>query len=200
MTNIALDALTHAQMERLAFIDLNLQYFGQVARADLILRFRTGLTACTRNLVFYKDLFPQNLVLSYTTKSYRRLKSFKPLFKHFAESILSTLCRSFCDGLPSLIQPSNYCKDATRLMRAITSKKASEYTSLTSNATLKVLVPNSTLNNGTHWHVHAFDRNNQEFRDVVTTRIECPKILQPLTKLEESADKDTQWRTIYDII
>ena len=85
-------------------------------------------------------------------------------------------------------------------MRAITSKKASEYTSLTSNATLKVLVPNSTLNNGTHWHVHAFDRNNQEFRDVVTTRIECPKILQPLTKLEESADKDTQWRTIYDII
>jgi hypothetical protein len=213
MTNTALDALTHAQRERLAFIDFNLQYFGQVARADLIQRFQTGLAACTRDLASYKELVPQNLVLSHTTKSYHRLESFKPLFKHNAESILSALCRGFGDGLSSGNQPSSYCQDATRLihpnsetiatiMRAITSKLALEcqYTSLTSGTTSKELIPHSIVNNGTRWHVRAFDRSNQQFRDFVTTRIECPKILQPQTKPEESADKDTLWHTIYDII
>lgn len=213
MTNTALDALTHAQRERLAFIDFNLQYFGQVARADLIQRFKTGLAACTRDIASYKEFAPLNLVLSHTTKSYHRLDSFKPLFEHNAESILSALCRGFGDGLSSNIQPSNYCQDATRLihpnseiiatlMRAITSKKALEcqYTSLTSGTSSKVLVPHSIVNNGARWHVRAFDRANQEFRDFVTTRIECPKILQHSINCEESADKDTQWHTIYDII
>ncbi len=213
MTNTALDALTHAQRERLAFIDFNLQYFGQVARADLIQRFKTGLAACTRDLASYKELAPQNLVLSHTTKSYHRLDSFKPLFEHNAESILSALCRGFGDGLSSNIQPSSYCQNATRLihpnseiiatlMRAITSKKAIEclYTSLSSGTTSKELIPHSIVNNGTRWHVRAFDRSNQEFRDFVATRIECPKILQSLIKPEEYADKDTQWHTIYDII
>lgn len=213
MTRTALDALTHAQRERLAFIDFNLQYFGQVARADLIQRFKTGLAACTRDLASYKELAPQNLVLSHTTKSYHRLESFKPLFEHNAESILSALCRGFGDGLSSNIQPSSYCQDATRLihpnseiiatiMRAIASKLALEcqYTSLTSGTTSKVLIPHSIVNNGTRWHVRAFDRSNQEFRDFVTTRIECPKILQHSINCKESADKDTQWHTIYDII
>lgn len=213
MTNTALDALTHAQRERLAFIDFNLQYFGQVARADLIQRFKTGLAACTRDFSSYKEFAPQNLVLSHTTKSYHRLESFKPLFKHNAESILSALCRGFGDGLSSNIQPSSYCQDATRLihpnseviatlMRAITSKLAIEcqYTSLTSGTTSKLLVPHSIVNNGKRWHVRAFDRSKQQFRDFVTTRIERPKILQPLIRPEESVDKDTQWHTIYDII
>ena len=87
-------------------------------------------------------------------------------------------------------------------MRAINSKKAIEclYTSLTSGTTSKVLIPHSIVNNGARWHVRAFDRTKKQFRDFVTTRIECPKILQPLTKPEESADKDTPWQTIYDII
>ena len=185
----------------------------KVARADLIQRFKTGLAACTRDFSSYKELAPQNLVLSHTTKSYHRLESFKPLFEHNAESILSALCRGFGDGLSSNIQPSSYCQDATRLihpnseviatlMRAITSKLAIEcqYTSLTSGTTSKLLVPHSIVNNGTRWHVRAFDRTKQQFRDFVTTRIECPKILQSLIKPEESADKDTQWHTIYDII
>ncbi|WP_193038374.1 WYL domain-containing protein [Pseudoalteromonas nigrifaciens] len=213
MTRTALDALTHAQRERLAFIDFNLQYFGQVARADLIQRFKTGLAACTRDLASYKELAPQNLVLSHTTKSYHRLESFKPLFEHNAESILSALCLGFGDGLSNGVQPSSYCQDATRLihpnseiiatiMRAIASKLALEcqYTSLTSGTTSKVLIPHSIVNNGIRWHVRAFDRSNQEFRDFVTTRIECPKILQHSINCEESVDKDTQWHTIYDII
>ena len=38
-----IDALPHAQKERLAFIDFSLQYFGHISRTELIARFRTGL-------------------------------------------------------------------------------------------------------------------------------------------------------------
>lgn len=58
MPQKALDSLTHAQKERLAFIDFNLQHFGQVARADLIQRFKTGLAASTRDLTSYRELAP----------------------------------------------------------------------------------------------------------------------------------------------
>ena len=63
MSQIVLDSLPHAQKERLAFIDFNLQYFGQVARADLVQRFKTGLAACTRDLTAYRELAPNNIQL-----------------------------------------------------------------------------------------------------------------------------------------
>jgi hypothetical protein len=46
--------LSHAQQDRLAFIDFSLQYFGHVARTDLIQRFQTGLAASTRDFSTYK--------------------------------------------------------------------------------------------------------------------------------------------------
>ena len=43
-----IDALPHAQIERLAFIDFSLQYFGHISRTELIARFRTGLVVIAR--------------------------------------------------------------------------------------------------------------------------------------------------------
>jgi hypothetical protein len=60
--------LSHAQTDRLAFIDFSLQFFGHVARTDLIKRFKTGLTASTRDFSTYKELAPHNLILRHQTK------------------------------------------------------------------------------------------------------------------------------------
>ncbi|MFT6585307.1 MAG: hypothetical protein ACJAUY_001634 [Cognaticolwellia sp.] len=56
-----LDKINYAQRERLAFIDFCLQFVGQIARADLVNHFRTGLTSCSRDLTLYKELAPKNL-------------------------------------------------------------------------------------------------------------------------------------------
>lgn len=222
MSQIALDSLTHAQKERLAFIDFSLQYFGQVARADLIQRFKTGLAACTRDLTAYRELAPQNLKLSHHTKNYHRTVSFQPVFEHNPEAILTGLCRGFGDGLSNDIQPSEHCFDATRLihpkseviasiMRAINNLQAitCEYVSLSSGVTHREIVPHALVNNGHRWHVRAFDRKSKTFRDFVCTRLQN---VMPISHLEQSKSEkikldsselrasDNQWNKIVSVV
>jgi len=217
MPQKALDSLTHAQKERLAFIDFSLQYFGQVARADLIQRFKTGLAACTRDLTTYRELAPNNLQLFHQTKNYHRTNIFKPIFEHDPEVILTSLCRGFGDGLSSNIesngiQSSDHCLDATRLvhpkseviaavMRAINNQQAilCDYISLSSGLTHRKIVPHTLVNNGQRWHVRAFDTKSNGFRDFVCTRFQnVTAINQPIDTIQ-ARDADIQWNTIHKV-
>ncbi|WP_435273797.1 WYL domain-containing protein [Psychrobium sp. nBUS_13] len=212
MPNIAMDSLTHAQKERLAFIDFSLQYFGQVSRADLIQRFKTGLAACTRDLTAYRELAPTNLKLYHHTKNYHRTDEFKPLFEHNPEAILTALCRGFGDGLSNGIQPSEYCIDAARLvdpnsdiiaalMRAIKHNKAIEcrYVSLSSGESTRVIVPHTIVNNGQRWHVRAFDNKSNEFRDFVCTRLQHITMIEQPVSDDQLINNDKNWNTIVNV-
>lgn len=217
MPQKAMDSLTHAQKERLAFIDFSLQYFGQVARADLIQRFKTGLAACTRDLTTYRELAPQNLKLSHQTKSYHRTDSFQPIFEHDPEVILTSLCRGFGDGLSSSIQSngvqfSEHCLDATRLvhpkseviaaiMRAINNQHAisCDYISLSSGLSNREIVPHTIVNNGQRWHVRAFDTKSNEFRDFVCTRLQNVTAINKPIAIIQSQESDKQWNTIHKV-
>lgn len=217
MPQIELDSYTHAQKERLAFIDFSLQYFGQVSRADLIQRFKIGLAACTRDLTTYRELAPNNLELSHKTKSYHRTHNFKPIFVHDPEVILTSLCQGFGDGLSNniesnSIQSSEPCLDATRLihpnsetiaaiMRAINNKKAisCDYTSLSSGLTHREIVPHTIVNNGQRWHVRAFDTKSNEFRDFVCTRLQNITAIKKSIDTEKTKQFDKQWNTIHQV-
>lgn len=207
-----LDTFTHAQRQRLAFIDFNLQYFGQITRADLVQRFKTGLAACTRDLTAYRELAPDNLVLVHQSKSYHRTEVFNPLFDHNPEAILTGLCRGFGDGLSNGTQPSEVCIDAMSLvhpdseviaavMRAIKQRYAfsCEYISLSSGLTQRELVPHSIANNGHRWHVRAFDRKSSEFRDFVCTRLQNVAIIKEPTATVQHCAFDRQWNKIITI-
>lgn len=205
---MSLDTLTHAQRERLAFIDFSLQYFGHVARTDLIQRFKTGLAASTRDFSAYRELAPSNLELVHQTKSYHRTQQFKPLFKHDPEVILTSLSRGFGNGISSGIQPSEQCFDAVRLihpdadiiaalMRAIHNKQPVRcgYVSVTSGEAQREIVPHSIVNNGHRWHVRAFDRKHQQFRDFVCTRFTSVQLLNADINTIEGRQYDEQWNT-----
>ena len=217
MPHKALDSLTHAQKERLAFIDFSLQFFGRVARADLIQRFKTGLAACTRDLTTYRELAPNNLILLHQTKNYHRTDTFKPIFDHNPEVILTSLCRGFGDGLSNNIesngiQPNEPCLDATRLihpnsetiaaiMRAINNKQAisCDYTSLSSGLSHREIVPHTIVNNGQRWHVRAFDTKSNEFRDFVCTRLQNITAIKKSIDTEKTKQFDKQWNTIHQV-
>lgn len=201
-----LDSFSHAQRERLAFIDFNLQYFGHVARTELVQRFKTGLAACTRDLAAYRELSPDNLVLVRQSKRYHRTEQFKPLFDHNPEAILTSLCRGFGDGLSNGIQPSEVCLEAVRLvhpksdiiaaiMRAIRQRHAlvCDYVSLSSGLTRRELLPHAIVNNGHRWHVRAFDRKSNQFRDFVCTRLKNVTILREPTPEIQHGSADSQW-------
>jgi len=213
MPQKVMDSLTHAQKERLAFIDFSLQYFGQVSRSDLIERFKTGLAACTRDLSTYRELAPNNLKLSHQTKSYHRTNTFQPIFEHDPEAILTGLCRGFGDGLSNGVQASEYCQGSTKLvlpksetiaavMRAINNRQAisCDYISLSSGLSNREIVPHTIVNNGQRWHVRAFDRKSKEFRDFVCTRLQNVTVIEKSIATIQGREFDKQWNNIHKII
>ncbi len=209
----AVQELTHAQRERLAFIDFSLQYFGHVARTDLIQRFKTGLAASTRDFTMYKELAPYNLELCHSTKSYHRLESFKALFRHDPAVILTSLSRGFGNGISDGVQPSEQCVDATglihpdadtiaALMRAIHNRQPlrCHYYSLSSGETQRVIVPHALVNNGHRWHVRAFDRKQRNFRDFVCTRFSQVSLMSDEVRSHETGQYDDQWQQQVSLI
>ncbi|MFT5923127.1 MAG: hypothetical protein ACI9LE_000101 [Paraglaciecola sp.] len=205
--------LTHAQADRLAFIDFSLQFLGHVARTDLIQRFKTGLAASTRDFSTYKQLAPHNLILRHQTKSYHRTNDFQSIFNHDPQVILTSLSRGFGNGISTGIQPSEQCFDAVRLihpniviiasiMRAIHNKQAIKcgYVSVSSGETERALVPHSIINNGHRWHVRAYDRKSNRFRDFVATRFTFANELQGPVHVHEASPYDHQWQQIVKIV
>jgi hypothetical protein len=208
-----LEELTHAQKDRLAFIDFSLQFFGHVARIDLIQRFKTGLAASTRDFSAYKELAPHNLILRHQTKNYHRTDNFQSVFKHDPEVILTSLSRGFGNGISTGVQPSEQCFDAVRLihpdvsiiasiMRAIHNKQGLRcgYVSVSSGETERGLVPHSIVNNGHRWHVRAYDRKRNSFRDFVATRFTFVELIQGPVHVHEASAYDQQWQQIVDIV
>lgn len=209
---INLTELTYAQRERLAFIDFCLQFIGQLARADLVNHFRTGLASCSRDLTLYKELAPNNMTLRHETKQYYRTQEFSPVFEHNPEAILGSLCRGFGDGLSHGVSPSEKCIDATRLihpnsgviatlMRAINNRFAvsCNYVSLSSGESRRTIVPHAIANNGQRWHVRAFDESSGEFRDFVCTRLQnVTEIQKPIATIQ-SGEYDKQWHNVVSI-
>ena len=201
-----MDNLSHAQKQRLAFIDFSLQYFGQVSRQDLIKKFATGLAAATRDFASYRGLAPDNMTLVHQTKSYHRNPEFRALFQHEPEGILHGLAKGFGDGLSHPISPSEICIDAVQLihpdteiiaalMRAIQNKQALniKYVSVSSGEKEREIVPHALVNNGQRWHVRAFDRAHQMFTDFVVTRIKMISGASSGPTFNETQAKDSHW-------
>ncbi|MCO7248830.1 hypothetical protein [Pseudoalteromonas sp. Ps84H-4] len=86
-----LDSLNHAQRERLVFIDFNLEFLGQIARAELIQKFGVGPASCTRDFAVYKELAPGNAVLMHENKRYVRSEAFRAVFEHNPVDVLKRL-------------------------------------------------------------------------------------------------------------
>lgn len=209
---IWLEELNHGAKERLAFIDFSLQYFGHISRAELTERFKTGLAASTRDFAAYKELAPDNLALNHKDKRYYRCDQFNAVFHHDPEAVLHQLCQGFGNGISTLVESSEVCLDAVRLihpdaniiaalMRAITNQQAIRcgYVSITSGETERELVPHAIVNNGHRWHVRAFDRTHQQFRDFVCTRFTFVSDLEEVSAPYEQKNEDKQWNQLVEL-
>lgn len=201
-----LDSISFAQKQRLAYIDFCLLFKGAIYRQDLINRFQVGLSAGSRDFSIYKELAPDNLFYDSREKRYFQTPQFKPVFEHDARRTLTKLANDISDGFDaigdihfpveapsSLNVPDIFI--VARLVRAILNNKAVSviYTSLSSGSNARELVPHSIVDNGLRWHVRAFDRKSQSFRDFVLTRIS--KVTMKETPNEdESAQADIEWQ------
>ncbi len=204
--------LSHAQRERLAYIDFRLYFFGEIGRPDLIERFGVAPAGATRDLAMYREIAPQNITFDGSNKIYRIGQAFSPLFDHASQRVLSALALGFGDGVNGATQPLLPCESPTALSnpkmdvlapvcRAIHAKRpvTIRYHSMSSGESERVIVPFALVDTGLRWHVRAFDRKSGEFRDFVITRIEAPTLLDEEPKANERPDNDIQWTRIVEL-
>jgi len=213
MSNEQLSDLTQPQRDRLAFVELRVRFIGEIRRQDLVSRFGIQSAAATRDLALYKDLAAGNIDYDPKGKSYVLGPEFKPVFDFPPERVLSWLTQGFGDGEPVRLKAWVACESPSWLThpdldvlaavtRAIHQEcpLAIEYHSISSGCSDREIAPFALIDNGLRWHVRAFDRKSQEFRDFVITRIKQPKVMKE-AKVEphEASNQDIQWTRIVEL-
>jgi len=199
------------QRERLAHIDFRLFFFGEVSRADITRRFDVAPAVATRDLARYRMLAPSNVQFDGSSKTYRVTNQFTPVFEHSLERVLSALSRGFGDGLGSVASsliceyPVPISRPALEILAAVSRAICGRYVlsvsyvSLSSGVTQREIVPLALADNGFRWHVRAFDRKTESFRDFVLTRIRSVHVLSEGRLPEESFVHDVQWSREVDL-
>ena len=200
-----LETISFSQRQRLAYIDFCLLFKGAIHRQDLINRFEVGLSAGSRDFTLYKELAPENLIYDPREKRYFQTESFSPVFEHDAKRTLVKLANDISDGFDAIGDVHFPVESASSLnvpdifvvakvVQAIVNKKAVSviYTSLSSGSSARELVPHSIVDNGQRWHVRAFDRKSQSFRDFVLTRISKVTV-KTEPEIHECIEHDEEW-------
>lgn len=208
-----LAALTQPQRDRLAFVELRVRFIGEIRRQDLVTRFDIQAAAASRDLALYKELAPGNMDYDPKGKSYILGPDFKAIFDFPPERLLLWLTQGFGDGEPIRLKawiasesPSRLTHPDLDVLATVTRAiycgcpLAIEYHSISSGHTERQIVPFALIDNGLRWHVRAFDRMTQEFRDFVITRIKSPVVQkeQPVAP-HEMSDQDIQWTRIVEL-
>ncbi|MDH4867563.1 WYL domain-containing protein [Alcaligenes nematophilus] len=208
-----LSDLTQPQRDRLAFVELRVRFMGEIRRQDVVLRFGVQSAAASRDLALYRDLSPGNLNYDPKGKSYILGPDFQPIFNSPSERVLSWLTQGFGDGEPMMLKAWVASESQSRLTHPDLDVLASvtraihqesplriDYYSISSGHTEREIVPFALIDNGLRWHVRAFDRKSQEFRDFVITRIKRPEVLkgQPVAS-HEMSNQDIQWTRIVEL-
>lgn len=209
----ALSELSKAQTDRLTYIDFRLYFLGELSRADLMDRFSIGGAGATRDIALYRALAPSNLELEGASKVYRPTEGFRPLFDHPVGRALTALSQGYgevaglrteplvrCD-YPELISAPKI-EVLALISRAIHRKLVVNvaYSSNTSGASRREIVPFALVNNGVRWHVRAYDRKSSSFRDFVLTRISHAEVLAGSpAKANELPENDVQWSRIIEL-
>lgn len=201
-----LDHINFSQKQRLAYIDFKLLFVGYVTRAEIVNYFEKGLTSATKDLNLYKELCPVNMEYNAKEKKYLQTSKFKPLFTHDPRKTLVKLSQQISDGFdaigdvtfpveaPSQLNiPDIFI--VAKLVQAVFNKKPVNiiYTSLSSGSGTREIVPHSIVDNGLRWHVRAFDRKSQSFRDFVLTRITKVTLKDQEIQSGEEREDDHQW-------
>ena len=213
MSNELLTDLTQPQRDRLAFVELRVRFIGEIRRQDLVSRFGIQSAAATRDLALYKELASGNIDYDSKGKSYVLGPDFHPVFDFPPDRVLSWLTQSFGDGEPVRLKAWIASETPSRLTQPDLDVLASvtraihqecplviEYYSITSGRAEREIVPFALLDNGSRWHVRAFDRKSQEFRDFVITRIKNPVVMKGAkVQPHEQSNQDIQWTRIVEL-
>lgn len=207
-----LDQCHQVQRERLAYIEFRLYFLGTIRRRDLVERFGTSVAAATRDFALYKQLAADNIAFDTKVRAYTLTGTFSPIFSHDTERVLSMIAKGFGAGISpvtgSLVEcamPVALNRPTLNILAPVTRAIAGnnvvrmEYWSHSSGLSQRDIVPFALANDGLRWHVRAFDRKSQSFRDFVFTRMEHTQVIEEAPQTHEAFAQDQQWQRVVEL-
>lgn len=203
-----LKTLSLFKLQQLHYIDFSLFFKGHLNTSSVQERFKISPSEVLDAFINYQYVAPENMELDEQNQRYFQSDNFGPLFDYDVRQTLAKITNGISDGFdaieaqpypiqtPSLLN----CPDLTvvaRLSQAIMNGNAVNviYTSLSSGSNTRDLVPHSIIDNGLRWHVRAFDRKSQTFRDFVLTRISKVSLLSNHNDVRETKRYDEEWNS-----
>lgn len=208
-----IDSLTQSARERMAHIDFTLLFKGEAVRADLTDRFNITGAQATKDFSLYRQLFPNNIEYDAKLRVHKRGEHFTPVFEYDVLRTLSTISQGYGDGFIGTITHAIPCESpyhlnkpslaiVAKITEALYKNQALEisYVSTTSGESTREIVPHTLVDNGLRWHVRAYDRKNNQFRDFVLTRFKSAQLVQDSTPSEsELKSEDRQWNRFIEL-
>ncbi len=202
--------------QRLAFIDERLFWLGEVNRTDLVRRFGISMSQASGDIARYLALDPSGVVYDKSAKRYVASAGFAPvlglpdasrLLGELRLVALGSLAAE--DTMLGAVPPFDVAPLPERpvdpvVLRAVWHAirdgraLALRYQSMSRPSALqRVIEPHALAHDGFRWHVRAFDRETESFRDFVLGRLSHP---QPGGKRTSRPRDDTDWTTFITLI
>lgn len=194
--------------QRLRFIESRLFWSGSINRRDLVDQFQITQAIASQDLADYQTLARGNAVYDKSAKLYRAGRSFRPLFPNpslsavYAHALLhdgSARLDEMCE-IPPAIERTADPVVARNLAAACRNHFALRirYRSMaTPDGEWRWIEPRNLATDGVRWHVRAWCRSREAFRDFVLSRIEQAE--EP-GKAIASDVVDTEWETMVEVV
>ena len=209
-----LNEIKWATRQRLQYIELMAYYTGVVTRSSLAKAFGISDAAATKDLKFYSEIAPENLLYKHNVFGFVPTPTFREVFADLSPATVlpmieanltvvggpnqeSAIFGIQVDGmaLPSRLPDKTFLSQITR---AIHKKKKLQvsYRSLSERESKekRIIEPHSLVNTGFRWHVRAYNEDTFDFRDFVLSRFVDAECLD--VDAESSAAYDDDWSEI----
>ena len=212
-----LNEIKWATRQRLQYIELMAYYTGIVTRSDVAMAFGISDAAATKDLKFYNDIAPDNLLYKHNVFGFVPTPAFKEVFADLSAAVVLPMIEANLtvlggpnqdsaifgipiDGLtlPNRLPDKQVLAQVTRAIRNHKKIKVS-YHSLSNSSFEKerIIEPHALVNTGFRWHVRAYNEDTFDFRDFVLSRFEDATCLEQIA--ESSAQYDDDWVEIINL-
>jgi predicted DNA-binding transcriptional regulator YafY len=216
---MSLDKVSHAQKQRLQFIETVAYWEGIVGRPNVSSIFDVSENHITRDFALYRKSFPGNLTYDVTVRAYRPSSSFSPKLGAGSPEEYLALLRTYLDTKSTAVLPSighgvaaaclppsaaPLAKDVLReITRALRQEKGVliRYQSLTSPApATREVWPHALVFAGARWHIRAYDHKRGAFIDLVLHRVLSARTIDRPSPFSNEDDLDWQESIDIDIL
>lgn len=213
----SVNGIKRATQQRLQYIELMAYYTGVVTRSDVAKAFGISDAAATKDLKFYSQIAPENLIYKHNVFGFVPSANFEEIFTDLepqqvlpmiaanlpfvGESVEQNLLYGITTEqlpLPQRLPSKEVVAQVIRAMKQKT-KLNVVYSSLSdrdSSAT-RTIEPHSLINTGLRWHVRAYSEDTFDFRDFVLSRVQ--EATQLNEKAESNPEYDDDWMELINL-